>query len=60
MSYYSEKNYVETPSTTIDDFYNEEKVIIVHSHINAKGKMILNKAEAALLMLELHKFITSE
>jgi len=52
-------NMIEQPVVTIDDFYNDEKVIVVHSHINLKGKMILNKDEASLLLLELYKFIKS-
>ncbi len=50
---------VEQPVVTIDNFYNDEKVLVVHSHINSKGKMILNKDEASLLLLELYKFIKS-
>ena len=48
---------IEQPVVSIDEFYNDEKVLIVHSHINQKGKMILNKEEASLLLLELYKFI---
>lgn len=52
-------NMIEQPVVTIDDFYCDEKVLVVHSHINLKGKMILNKDEAALLLIELYKFIKS-
>jgi hypothetical protein len=55
----NETKMVEYPVVTIDDFYNDEKVIVVHSYINLKGKMILNKDEASLLLLELYKFIKS-
>lgn len=50
---------IEQPVVTVDDFYNEEKVLTIHSHINYKGKMILNKEEATLLILELCKFVNS-
>jgi hypothetical protein len=55
----NETKMVERPVVTIDDFYNDENVLVVHSHINSKGKMILNKVEASLLLLELYKFINS-
>jgi hypothetical protein len=55
----NETKMIEYPIVTIDDFYNDEKVIVIHSHINLKGKMILNKDEASLLLLELYKFINS-
>ena len=58
MSY--EKKSIEQPVVTVDDFYGEEKALVVHSHINEKGKMILNREEASLLLVELHKFIKSE
>lgn len=47
----------EEPITATDDFYHDEKTLIIHSHINQKGKMVLNKKEASLLLLELYKFI---
>lgn len=50
---------IEAPVVTVDDFYNDEKVIVIHSHINTKGKMILNKEESSLLLVELYKFINS-
>ena len=58
MSYIVE-DIIEAPVVTIDDFYNDEKTLIIHSHINTKGKMILNKQEASLLLIELYKFINS-
>jgi hypothetical protein len=56
--YNEEKNIIETPVVTVDD-YSEERVLVIHSHINTKGKMMLNKAEAGLLLIELYKFINS-
>lgn len=34
--------------------------LIIHSHIDTKGKMVLNKEEASLFMIELYKFISPE
>jgi hypothetical protein len=48
---------IEAPVVTIDEFYNDEKVLVIHTNINEKGKMILNKEEASLLLVELYKFI---
>ena len=48
---------IEYPVVSIDEFYNDERVLVIHTHINQKGKMILNKEEASLLLLELYKFI---
>jgi hypothetical protein len=53
-----ENQIIEVPVVTIDEFYNDEKVLIVHSYKNEKGKMILNKQEAGLLLIELCKFIS--
>jgi hypothetical protein len=53
-----ETQIIEVPVVTIDEFYNDEKVLIVHSYKNEKGKMILNKQEAGLLLIELCKFIS--
>lgn len=50
---------IEEPIVTIDDFHNEEKTLIIHNYINMKGKIVLNKEEASLLLLELYKFINS-
>jgi len=55
MSYTTD--FIEQPVVSIDNFTNDEKVIIIHSHINQKGKMILKKDEALLLIVELYKFI---
>ena len=57
--YQKNQKMIEAPVVTVDDFYNDEKVIVIHSHINAKGKMILNKEESSLLLVELYKFINS-
>jgi hypothetical protein len=54
---YTVEDIIEVPVVTVDEFYNDEKTLIVHSHINTKGKMILNKQEASLLLIELCKFI---
>jgi len=51
--------FIESPVVTTDNFYNGEKVLVIHNFINDKGKMILNKEEAALLFVELYKFIKS-
>lgn len=59
MSYDTEQKIIEAPIVTVDDFHNNEKTLIIHSHINQKGKMILNKEEAMLLYAELHKFINN-
>lgn len=50
---------IEKPIITINDFNNKEKVFTLHNHINMKGKLVLNKEEASLLLIELHKFIKS-
>ncbi len=60
MSYETEYKLIETPVVTVDNFYNEEKTLIIHSYINMKGKMVLNKEEASLLLLELYKFINGK
>jgi len=57
--YQKNQEMIEAPVVTVDDFYNDEKVIVIHSHINGKGKMILNKEESSLLLVELYKFINS-
>jgi hypothetical protein len=55
MSY--ETDFTEQPVVTIGNSTNGEKVLIIHSHINQKGKMILKKDEALLLIVELYKFV---
>jgi hypothetical protein len=60
MSYETEYKLIETPVVTVDNFYNEEKTLIIHNYINMKGKMVLNKEEASLLLLELYKFINGK
>lgn len=59
MSYETENKIIEAPVVTVDDFYNKEKTLIVHNYINMKGKMVLNKEEASLLLIELYKFVNS-
>ncbi|MCB1711578.1 MAG: hypothetical protein KDH96_03580 [Candidatus Riesia sp.] len=56
----TENKIIETPVITIDDFYNEEKTLIIHNYINIRGKMVLNKEEASLLLIELYKFVNSK
>lgn len=53
-----ENQFIEIPDISIDAYTYNEKVLIIHSHINTKGKMILNKQEAGLLLIELSKFIS--
>jgi hypothetical protein len=55
----TENKIIEAPVVTVDDFWNEEKTLIIHNYINMKGKMVLNKEEASLLLLELYKFVKS-
>ena len=59
MSYETKDKIIEAPIVTVDDFHNAEKTLIVHNYINMKGKMVLNKEEASLLLLELYKFVNS-
>jgi hypothetical protein len=54
---------IESPVVSIKDFYDEfydfsEKLMIIHTNV-AEGKVILNKKEASLLLIELNKFIKS-
>lgn len=52
------KIYVEAPVVTIDKSNGSEEILVVHTYINHnRGKMFLNKDEAALLLIELYKFI---
>jgi hypothetical protein len=55
----TENKIIEAPVVTIDDFFNEEKTLIIHNYINMKNKMVLNKEEASLLLIELYKFVNS-
>jgi hypothetical protein len=59
MGYEIENKIIEAPVVTVDDFYNDEKTLIIHNYINMKGKMVLNKQEASLLLIELYKFVNS-
>ena len=54
----TEQKIIETPVVTVDN-QGQEKVLTIHNLINTKGKMVLNKSEAGLLYVELHKFINS-
>jgi hypothetical protein len=49
-----EKKFIEVPVVTID-----EKTLVIHNYINIRGKMVLNKEEASLLLLELYKFVNA-
>lgn len=51
---YYEK-YINAPVVSID----ENKHLVIHSCVNMHGKMVLNKADAALLLIELYNFIKS-
>jgi len=53
--YHYEEDAFEYP--VIDK--NSRGLLVVHSHINEKGKMILNKTEALLMIAELYKFVKS-
>ena len=55
MSY--EPKYIERPVVSVHDSGEQGPMLVIHSHINQKGKMILSKDEASLLLLELYKFI---
>lgn len=50
------EKYIEAPVVEVIDGI-EEKILVIHNLINLKGKMVLNKAEASLLLIELYKFI---
>ena len=43
---------IEAPVVEIDG-----ELLVLYSHINSHGKVVLNKEEAALLLIELYKFI---
>ncbi len=61
MDWLEKNRYVETPNVEIVDCGSEiGKQIIIHSYINAHGKMVLNKLEATMLYLELKKFLESK
>lgn len=55
MSYVTD--LIEQPVVSVDNFHNNEKVLVINSYINQKGKMILKKEEALLLLAELYKFV---
>lgn len=57
MNEKTESKYVEMPVVEIDDFNNDEPTLIIHNYVNVKGKIVLNKAEASLLLIELYKFL---
>lgn len=51
-----EKDLVEMPCVTIS---NDKECMTVHNYTNLKGKIVLDKSEASLLMIELWKFINA-
>jgi hypothetical protein len=51
-----EKDIIEMPCVTIS---NDKECITVHNYTNLKGRIVLDKAEASLLMIELWKFINA-
>jgi hypothetical protein len=55
MSYVTD--LIEQPVVSVDNFHNNEKVLVIHNYINQKGKMILTREEASLLLVELYKFL---
>jgi len=55
MSY--ESNLIEAPVWEVDKFYHEDPTFILHNYVNTKGKLLVNKIEAALLMAALKEFI---
>ena len=56
MTEYQTKT-IEQPITYVDTYHYSSPVIVIDSHINSKGKMILDREEAMLLWVELYKFI---
>lgn len=50
------KNIVEMPCVTIS---NDKESMTIHNYVNLKGKIVLDKSEATLLMIELWKFINA-
>lgn len=48
---------VIAPVVTVDNLNHDYRTLIIHSHINFMGKMVLNETEAALLLVELWRFI---
>jgi hypothetical protein len=55
MSY--EPKYIEQPVVSVHDSGEQGPMLVVHSYINQKGKMILTREEASLLFVELYKFL---
>lgn len=51
------KHLIEEPVVTISD---DKKILTLHNCITMKGNMVINKEQAALLYIELHKFITND
>ena len=48
-------NIVEAPCVTGD-----KETFILHNYVNLKGKLVLDRAKASLLLIELYKFIEKD
>jgi hypothetical protein len=53
---YSDYDCIEIPVVAKFNS-NGQPILVVYSHINEKGRMILNKEEAMLLIAELYNFV---
>jgi hypothetical protein len=53
----NQSDYIEVPVVKVFD--NSKPILVIYSHINEKCQMILTKEEAALLLIELHKFVNN-
>lgn len=51
-------NYVEQPVVTVDKMDDENPLFVLHNYIRQNKLVVLNKSEASLLYIELHKFLT--
>jgi len=52
----NDKKIVEMPCVTIS---NDKETMTVHNYVTLKGKIVLDKSEASLLLIELWKFINA-
>lgn len=52
------KTLIENPVVTIDKMDNESPLFVLHNYIRQNKLVVLNKSEASLLYIELHKFLT--
>lgn len=53
-------NFVEKPVITIDKMDSENPLFVLHNYIRQNTVVVLNKSEASLLYVELHKFLTAD